>query len=72
MKKFVLAIVVLATLVMALVSTGQVSAQGTTPPNPQAPRYGNGGPMGGRGARSVWGMAHLISPPEDGLLQRWV
>jgi hypothetical protein len=28
--------------------------------------------MGGRGARSVWGMAHLISPPEDGLLQRWV
>lgn len=66
MKKFVLAIVVLATLVVALVSTGQVSAQGTTPPNPQAPGYGNGGPMGGRGARGGSGAANLAAG--DGLL----
>lgn len=66
MKKFVLVLVVLATLVVALVSTGQVSAQGTTPPNPQAPGYGNGGPMGGRGGRVGNGSAGFAAG--DGLL----
>jgi hypothetical protein len=53
MKKFVLAFVVLATLVVALISTGQVAAQGPAPASPQAlgTGVGNGGPMGGRGAR---------------------
>lgn len=59
MKKFVLALVVLAALVVALVSTGQVSAQGPTPPNPQGPGYGSGGPMGGRGMRGGQGMAGM-------------
>lgn len=66
MKKFILAMVVLATLVVALVSTGQVSAQGTTPPNPQSPGYGNGGPVGGRGARD--GNAAVSVAAGDGLL----
>ena len=54
MNKLTLALVIVATLVAALLTTGQAFAQGTTPPNPQAPGtgYGNGGgPMGGRGMR---------------------
>lgn len=55
MNKFVIALVVLATLVLALVNADQVFAQGTTPPNPQAPGtgYRNGGPVGGRGANTA-------------------
>ena len=60
MKKFVLAIVVLATLVVAMVSTGQVYAQGTTLPNPQAPSYGTAARWADA-ARAV-GMARLVSP----------
>ena len=53
MNRLTLALVIVATLVVALLTTGQVFAQGTTPPNPQAPGtgYGNGGPMSGRGMR---------------------
>ena len=54
MKKFALAFAIVATLVVALLSTGNVFAQGTTPPTPQTPGNGsgrgaNGGMMGGRG-----------------------
>ena len=52
MKKLVFAIAVVATLAVALLSNGNVFAQGTTPPDPQTPGSGNGrgagGMMGGR------------------------
>jgi hypothetical protein len=55
MNKMVFAIAIVATLVVALFTTGQVFAQGTTPTDPQAPftGYGNGGMMGGRGMRGA-------------------
>src|SRR5512133_3065723 len=51
MKKFALAFAIVATLVVALLSTGNVFAQGTTPPAPQTPGsgYGRGGAMGNGG-----------------------
>jgi hypothetical protein len=58
MKKYAFALAIVATLVIALVTAGFVSAQGTTPPTPQTPgggygygrgATGNGGMMGGRG-----------------------
>lgn len=56
MKKFALAFAIVATLVVALLSTGNVFAQGTTPPAPQTPGsgYGRNGAMnnGGRGMMS--------------------
>ena len=51
MKKFVFAFAIAATLVVALLFTGQVFAQGTTPPTPPTPGSGFGrGMMGARGA----------------------
>lgn len=51
MNKFGIVFVIVATLVVALMSTGYVFAQGTTPPTPQTPGsgygYGRGGMMGG-------------------------
>ena len=50
MKKLALVVAIVATLVVALLSTGNVSAQGATPPAPQTPGSGNGygrGMMGG-------------------------
>jgi hypothetical protein len=47
MKKFTLAFVLVATLVVALITTGFVSAQGPAPVNPQAPTTGNGYGRGG-------------------------
>ena len=51
MKKFAIAFALVATLVVALLSTGNVFAQGTTPPAPQTPGsgYGRGGAMGNGG-----------------------
>ncbi len=40
MKKLVLAFAIVATLVVALLSTGHVFAQGATPPTPQTPGAG--------------------------------
>ena len=66
MKKFALAFAIVATLVVALLSTGNVFAQGTTPPAPQTPGSGygrngamgnGGGMMGGRGMMSANGAA---------------
>ncbi len=52
MKKLVFAFAMVAILVVALLSTGHVFAQGSTPPTPQTPGsgygYGRGGMMGGR------------------------
>ncbi len=51
MKKLIFAFAIVATLVVALLSTGHVFAQSATPPAPQAPGtgygYGRGGGMGG-------------------------
>jgi hypothetical protein len=47
MKKFTLAFVLVASLVVALITTGFVSAQGPTPVAPQAPGQGNGYGRGG-------------------------
>lgn len=63
MKKLGFAFAIVATLVVALLSTGNVYAQGTTPPAPQTPGNGygrgsgggvmnNGGVMSGRGIMS--------------------
>ncbi len=51
MKKFVLAFVIVATLVVALATTGYVFAQSGNPPTPQTPGsgYGYGRGMIGRG-----------------------
>ena len=63
MKKFALAFAIVATLVVALLSTGNVFAQGTTPPAPQTPGSGygrganGGGMMGGRGMMGANGAA---------------
>ena len=63
MKKFALAFAIVATLVVALLSTGNVFAQGTTPPAPQTPGSGSGrganggGMMGGRGMMGANGVA---------------
>src|SRR5512133_1055856 len=57
MKKFAIAFTIVATLVVALLSTGNVFAQGTTPPAPQTPGsgYGRGGMMGGRNGGMMTG-----------------
>jgi hypothetical protein len=47
MKKLIFAFAIVATLVVALLSTGNVYAQGTTPPAPQTPGSGNGYGRGG-------------------------
>lgn len=54
MKKTIGIFAVMAALVVALVYTGFVSAQGSTPPTPQTPGsgYGRGGMMGGRMAQA--------------------
>ncbi len=52
MKKFGIAIAIVSTLVVVLMSAGYVFAQGTTPATPQTPGSGYGyerGMMGGRG-----------------------
>ncbi len=65
MKKLIFAFAIVATLVVALLSTGQVFAQGTTPPAPQTPGsgygYGRGmgGGMGNRGAMAGTGQGIL-------------
>ncbi len=70
MKKLILAFAIVATLVVALLSTGQVFAQGTTPPAPQTPGsgygYGRGmgGGMGNRGAMAGTGQGIL----HDGMI----
>ncbi len=59
MKKLVFAFAIGATLVVALLSTGNVFAQGTTPTNPTAPGTGAGygrGMMGGRGGATGSGV----------------
>lgn len=57
MKKFIFALAIVATLVVALLSTASVFAQGTTP-TPPTPGSGYGrGMMGGRGAGMGTGMA---------------
>ena len=58
MKKLVFAFAIVATLVVALLSTGNVFAQGTTPPAPQTPGTGYGygrGMMAGRGGTGMAG-----------------
>ncbi len=70
MKKLVFAFAIVATLVVALLSTGNVFAQGTTPPAPQTPGsgygYGRGmgGGMGNRGAMAGTGQGIL----HDGMI----
>ncbi len=63
MKKFAIAFAIVATLVVALLSTGNVFAQGTTNPTPQTPGTGygygrstmnnGGGMMAGRGGAGM-------------------
>jgi hypothetical protein len=55
MKKFTLAFVLIATLVVALITTGFVSAQGPAPVNPQAPATGTGYGRGGMNAGGMMG-----------------
>ena len=74
MKKLVFALAIVATLVVALLSTGNVFAQGTTPPTPQTPGsgvglgngLGRGGAMGNGGMRGGAGMG--IAGTGQGLL----
>jgi hypothetical protein len=57
MKKFIVAFAIVATLVVALLSTANVFAQGT-PPTPPTPGTGYGrGMMGGQGAGMGTGVA---------------
>ncbi len=70
MKKLIYAFAIVATLVVALLSTGNVFSQGTTPTNPPAPGtgtgYGRGGMMGGRGGMGA-GMGFAGSQAGTGL-----
>ncbi len=72
MKKLVFAFAIVATLVVALLSTGQVFAQGTTPPAPQTPGsgYGYGRGMGNRGAMAGTGLGSGSLPGilHDGMI----
>ena len=59
MKKLVFAIAIVATLVVALLSTGNVYAQATTPPQTPGAGYGRGGGRGaGMGAANGEGILH--------------
>lgn len=51
MKKLIFTFAIVATLAVALLSTGHVFAQGTTPPAPQTPGSGYGY---GRGMGVEW------------------
>ncbi len=72
MKKFVLAFAIVATLVVALLSTGQVFAQGPNPQTPQAPGsgsgYGRGGGMGNGGGMRGAGMGAGQGILHDGMI----
>ena len=58
MKKFAFALAIVATLVAALITTGYVSAQGSTPTaTPPAAGYGYGRGMGASGAAGA-GILH--------------
>lgn len=68
MKKFVIAFAIVATLVMALLSTGNVFAQGTTPQTPGSGN-GRGGAMGnGGGMMSGRGMMGANGTVGEGIL----